>query len=61
MKLIGLRRKAGDEKGFTLLEYAVGGGLLLGFVVLGMNAMGLSFQTMLTNLGAYAEQQVPTE
>lgn len=56
MKLIGLKRAGeNNEQGFTLLEYTVGAALLMGFIVLGMNAMGVSFQNMLTNLGGWAE------
>lgn len=47
-------RKAKNEEGFTLLEYAAGAAVILTLVVVGLNAMGTNLSGFFTNVGTWA-------
>ena len=57
--LFGLRRDASNEKGYTLLEYAVGAAILMAIVMVGLNAFGTGLQQFFTNLGTWVQSVSP--
>jgi len=58
----GLRRffslNGKKDRGYTLLEYAVGAAVLVGIIVAGLNAMGSGVVNLFNGIGEWASGQV---
>jgi Flp pilus assembly pilin Flp len=59
MKKIKMLRivKNGQERGYTLLEYAAGAALIAIIVGITISAIGGGFQSLGTNIGAWATRE----
>jgi len=56
-KLIRFRKKCGDDKGFTLLEYCAGAVIICTTIWGAMGALGNQLTGFLTDVGTWAEQR----
>jgi hypothetical protein len=55
MKQQPIQKKRTQQGGYALLEYAAGAAVLLGFLYIGAKAMGGGINSLLTNVGTWAQ------
>jgi len=53
-KLICIRKKGGDEAGYTLLEYCAGAAIIAGVLWGALTVMGENLTTLLESIGTWA-------